>query len=272
MVPVSKLLLAPNPLVGCVFAAVWRDTRGVDLSDADRVSHFPASPLVSLTLVIHGELQVAAGDAPRCDVWVAAPGSFVMGPQNAPVTSWAAGEVTAVSIGFYHDAWLRLGGDPNFQEVPESLATALKALGSSDQPESGWSAFCAALSPVWAAIRPSDWLAATGIADWARAAVTRAILPPAGNSIRSIERRIRRLSGQSKRTLEFFATFEELHRLSRRQAGRSLAGLAQEAGYADQSHMGRAVRRASGFSPARLNAAIENEEPFWCYRLFGERF
>src|SRR5690554_6917071 len=69
LIPVSKLLLAPTPLVGCVFAAVWRDTRGVDLSDADRVSHFPASPLVSLTLVIHGELQVAAGDAPRCDVW-----------------------------------------------------------------------------------------------------------------------------------------------------------------------------------------------------------
>lgn len=272
MTPISKLLLAPTPLAGCVFAAIWRDTRGVELSDADRVSHFPASPLVSLTVIIYGELQVVAGDASQRGVWVAAPGAFVMGPQNSPVTSWAAGEVTAISIGFYHDAWRRLGGDPNFQEVPESLATALKALGCSDQPESGWSTSCLALSPVWAAIRPTNWSAATGIADWARASVTRATLSPAGSSIRSIERRIRRLSGQSKRTLAFFATFEELHRLSRRQAGSSLAGLAQEAGYSDQSHMGRAVRRASGFSPARLNAAIENEEPFWCYRLFGERF
>ena len=45
-----------------------------------------------------------------------------------------------------------------------------------------------------------------------------------------------------------------------------------EGGFADQSHMGRAVRRATGFSPARLNRMIESEESFWCYRLLGQRF
>ena len=48
--------------------------------------------------------------------------------------------------------------------------------------------------------------------------------------------------------------------------------LAGDAGYSDQSHMGRAVRRATGFSPARLNRMIESEESFWCYRLLGQRF
>jgi AraC-like DNA-binding protein len=52
----------------------------------------------------------------------------------------------------------------------------------------------------------------------------------------------------------------------------SAAGLTTEAAFSDQSHMGRAVRRATGFSPAHLNRVIATEEAFWCYRLLGERF
>ncbi len=63
-----------------------------------------------------------------------------------------------------------------------------------------------------------------------------------------------------------------LRHVAQNSAGGPLSEIAIDAGYADQSHMGRAVRRATGFSPARLNRAIENEEAFWCYRLFGERF
>ena len=55
-------------------------------------------------------------------------------------------------------------------------------------------------------------------------------------------------------------------------ADTDLASLATDAGYSDQSHMGRAVRGATGFSPAQLNRHIETEEAFWCYRLIGERF
>jgi hypothetical protein len=36
--------------------------------------------------------------------------------------------------------------------------------------------------------------------------------------------------------------------------------------------MGRAVKRATGFSPGQINRLIATEEPFWCYRLLGERF
>jgi len=50
------------------------------------------------------------------------------------------------------------------------------------------------------------------------------------------------------------------------------AELAAEAGFADQSHLGRALKRATGFSPVSLNRKIATEEPFWCYRLLGERF
>lgn len=45
-----------------------------------------------------------------------------------------------------------------------------------------------------------------------------------------------------------------------------------EAGFSDQSHVGRAVRRTTGFSPAKLNRLIQREEAFWCDRLLGEHF
>ena len=48
--------------------------------------------------------------------------------------------------------------------------------------------------------------------------------------------------------------------------------LAVEAGFADQSHMGRDLKRATGFSPVQLNQRILQNEAFWCYRLLGERF
>ena len=50
------------------------------------------------------------------------------------------------------------------------------------------------------------------------------------------------------------------------------AQIALDAHFSDQSHMGRAVKRATGFSPAHLNTLTETNEAFWCYRLLGERF
>ena len=93
-----------------------------------------------------------------------------------------------------------------------------------------------------------------------------------GKSTRSLERRIRRWTGQNQRALAFYAQVEELHKRIVRNGSSDLAGIAQEAGYADQSHMGRAVKRLTGFSPERLNQLIDSHESFWCYRLLGERF
>lgn len=274
MGPVSRLFLPPPALSGCVFAAVYRDTRGARLCDADRVNHFPASPLVSATRVSCGELRLL----PAGRDWSAGkdtrplPSLFVMGPQDAPVSSWAPADVTAVSVGIYHDAWLLLGGDADFARAPACLVDALDRHAAAQDPETGWRVFCHALSAVWSQRRPSSWHDATGIADWARAVVTRAALSGTGRSLRSVERRIKRTGGQTRRALDFYSAFENLQRFTQRNAGRTLADIAAETGYTDQSHMGRAVRRATGFSPARLNRAIETEEAFWCYRLLGERF
>lgn len=272
--PVSKLFLPPPVLAGCIFAAVYRDTRGAQLSERDRVNHFPASPLVSVTRVIHGALTVlpsSSGGGCAAPA-TTAPSLVVMGPQVMPVSSRSPGEVTAISVGLYHDAWLQLGGDPGFRYAPQSLVDALALFGDAADPEQGWHKICAGLEGTWEQKRPRGWQGTSGIADWAQAILTRAALAGPGRSLRSLERRLKRMSGQTRRSLDFYSAFENLHQVSSQGRDNPLADIALASGYSDQSHMGRSVRRATGFTPARLNQAIRTEEPFWCYRLLGERF
>ena len=272
MPPISKLFLPPTPLAGCVMAGLFRDTRGAGLSAKDRVNHFPASPLVSVTLVEHGQLHLIP---PGADWRVAeeqpeVPRLSAMAPQPGPVSSWAQGDVVALTLGVYPDAWQALGGEMSCAAVPKVFDAALDQFRRARDPDAGWQKLCAALNHAWSqrdtGHRPKS------LGSWAKSIATRAALSDAGRSIRSIERRIKRYSGQTRQTLEFFAAFEQLHARSLDAVGRPLAEIAMDAGYADQSHMGRAVRRATGFTPARLNKAIATEEPFWCYRLLGERY
>ena len=274
MLPISKLFLPPPALSGCMFAAIYRDTRGAKLSAPDRVSHFPASPLVSVTLVRHGALHLlgADGDWRRATETPALPKCAVMAPQNMPTSSWAPADVEAVSLGIYPDAWRSLGGDEGYADIPACLVTALECFQEATDTATGWQAFCNSLAPHWAQSRPMRWQRATDLTDWVKELITRAALSGAGQSLRSFERRMKRYSGQARRTLEFFSAMERLQEIAHQNAGAPLAEIAHQAGYADQSHMGRAVHRATGFSPARLNQAIQTDEAFWCYRLLGERF
>lgn len=266
--PISALHLPPPALAGCVMAAIWRDTRGAALSPADRVNHFPASPLVAVTWIAAGALHLIPPGAgwreaattpvqPRC---------FVTGPSAAPLSSWAPGPVAALTLAIYPEAWRALGGDAAFRDVPPPLAAAISLC------DKGWPAVAAALCTLWADQRQPAPAVATRLSDWVRATTTRAALSGPGQSLRSMERRIKRASGQTRRTLDFFCSVEAAHARSLQDDGASLAEVALDAGFSDQSHMGRAVRRVTGFSPARLNRAIATEESFWCYRLLGERF
>ncbi|MBV7379268.1 AraC family transcriptional regulator [Maritimibacter dapengensis] len=275
----AQLFLPPPALSGCVFAAIGRDTRGLNLRHADRFNHFPASPLCALNIVMQGETRmVASGTRPE-DAPVLARVTL-SGPQSAPVTSWSPGEVVALSIGLYPDAVARLTGvdvvalaDRTVTDVPAPLdRVALAVLGVAE-PAAGWLRAANALQALWAQERDARAEGATArIGDWARDVATRAALSGPGTSLRAIERRLKRLSGASRRTLDHFARIEALQARVTRDRDAPLAALAHDAGFSDQSHMGRALRRTTGFSPAQINRLIETEEPFWAYRLMGERF
>jgi AraC-like DNA-binding protein len=276
----AALLHPPAELAGCLFAGIWRDTRGLRLNDAERMNYFPASPLVALNIVIYGETRlvpVQADPAARQSAR-ALPPVTLAGPQSRPLTSWAPGPVTALAVGIYPEAYLRLTGqsahgitDQVIAEVPDPLFRIAQSVRDAASPERAWQALCNALVPLWQggeAAKPK----AHYLADWARGTIIRAALSGPGQSLRAAERRLKRWTGQTRQTLSFFADFEDLHRISRAEPDGNLAQIAHDAGYADQSHMGRSVRRATGFSPAKLNHLIATHEAFWCYRLLGERF
>ncbi|MBM1640385.1 AraC family transcriptional regulator [Sulfitobacter mediterraneus] len=274
--PISKLFLPPAGLADAVFAGILRDTRGCTLSDADRLNHFPASPLVSVSFVIEGGLRILPEG---CDVAVAhqlpeMDRLSLTPPQASPTTSWSDGPVYAISVGLFPDAWEGLSEEAQGGPVPAFLEAAIGGYAQGLPADAAWAQFCAVLMAERSKSRPSavGWSGGPWLSGWSRSLMHRAALAGPGRSLRAMERRIKRWSGQSRQTLAFHAAIDRLHQISVAEKDAPLAAIAVDAGFADQSHMGRAVRRATGFSPAKLNRMIETQEAFWCYRLLGERF
>lgn len=287
VLPETATLLFPRKnLAGCIYSAIVRDTRTAALGDLQRFNHFPASPLIALTVVLEGETRLtsASGGLAAARRACSLPPVTVSGPQNRPLTSWNPGPVLVVSIGLYPDAWMRLTGvlpeaiaDQTSPQAPQLFEAPVAAILEPGDMMARWRNFQDALEPLWRTARsrngPPVWDGAHSIGDWSRSLVAKSATSGAGRSLRSAERRLRRWAGHGKRALALYARIDDLHRISKSgEAAASLASIATEAGYADQSHMARAVRRTTGCSPARLNRLIDTEEAFWCYRLLGERF
>lgn len=283
MAQTSWLLLPRQSLAGCLFAAIVRDTRGCALSDVDRFNHFPASPLVALTIVIEGEIRLAQGDLAQYKSARALPPLTVAGPKSEPLTSWNPGPVFAISIGFYPDAWALLSGmdaaatsTKIICDIPEGLARIFEAGPPGEPIGALWERWCDELDPFWSSVReePGAPIAAqhSGIRDWVKSITAKAVLSGPGMSIRSAERRLRRWTGQNRQLLALHSQIENLHGVYVKNGAANLALTAADAGFSDQSHMGRQIRRVTGFSPGQLNRLIATQEAFWCYRLLGERF
>ena len=75
-------------------------------------------------------------------------------------------------------------------------------------------------------------------------------------SPRTLRRHCQEAFGYGPKTLDRILRFQRFLRLARRTEAPRLAGLAFEAGYADQAHLTREVRRLSSFSPAGILAQL----------------
>lgn len=272
----SQMVLPPKCLVSCIAGGIVRDTRQADLSDSDRLNYFPGSPLFTVTLTLEGRIHIGDGlvSLDQLRRQPAAPRRLFQPPRTAPHVSWNPGPLLALTLAFYPDAWRQLGGGPDGSPP----ACILPALAQLEHPplEPQWPAFWGTLQTLWSSARhtdpAADWPVTGRLRDWAMHMLGTLSATGVGHSMRTAQRHMRHWTGHNRKTLEFFARIEDLHRLRVSEPDASAAELAIDAGFADQSHMGRALKRATGFSPVALNQRIANDEAFWCYRLLGERF
>ena len=92
--------------------------------------------------------------------------------------------------------------------------------------------------------------------------------------MRQMERRIRVWTGQSMRSLysdaraeiAFFLAMDEAET---RDGQIDWIRVADEAGFTDQSHFCREVRRRTGCTPNELKRRVQEDESFWIYRIWA---
>jgi len=281
---VNRLWLPRLSLTACVRAVMSRNTLGVALTDAQRFTYLPATPLCTIGWSFAGCSELVKGDMPAS---MAHPREKLparitfSGPHTRPTVAWSPGPAHGMMLLLLPDAMHLLTG-------MDSSAWLNRVVDVRDVLPAAWVALCEAvpaapdddtrvrmlqdfLEPLWQAKRPKLALNAQRYQDWALGLAMRAAASASGRSLRQVERRIKRWAGQPMRELMGVGRAEKafFEAAAAWQEGRlSWADVATDGGYADQSHLCRAVRRITGFAPQDLHERIAEDEAFWAYRLW----
>jgi AraC-like DNA-binding protein len=283
--PCSILHLAPAGLQGAIVAILCRDTRGVVLSDAQRLTHFPASPRVCLSWFQGLDAGVVERTGGRT-VWRPFNSAVVVsGSQSKPTVCWAPGSGRSVMVCFVADAASAIFGI-DLSIVQDRIVPASELLGDAWQPflaallaaeddAASLAVLEAYLVPTWRALQGSSggWSSLREAGRyWIERLAWQAHEWRKTRSPRQVERRIKALSGRSLREWKFFVKAESLFFNVREQydAGGTLdwAAIASDEGFADQAHLNRAVKRSTGFAPGEFSQRFKEDESFWLYRLW----
>ncbi|MDN3543166.1 MAG: helix-turn-helix domain-containing protein [Roseateles asaccharophilus] len=276
---IARLIAPSLALSGCLYASMWRDTLAAGaLTDEQRSSHFPATPYCGMTWVLDGDgVQVLDDGSER-----RLPGrALVGGPRSRPAQFRSDAGTRCFMVAWLPDALHALtgldlaslvDGCESIESVlgPEwqTLSASLLAAPDEHACQARLEAF---LLPRWRALAQSQTAPPRRYRDWMENLALKAVAGGHGESLRQVERRIKRWSGQSLRALRSISRAEAAFHQARGdlEAGAVLwSALAQDAGYADQAHLCREIRRVSGFSPEELRRRIFSHEAFWAYRVW----
>jgi AraC-like DNA-binding protein len=279
-------------LSACVRASMVRNTLGATHTDAQRVNHFPATPLCSLSWWFSGSSQrlatspgaTAEGESGEPCERTPMPGRWVLcGPQTRPASSWCPGPVHAMMTLIMPDALHALTGlrvadlidrfvDASAVLPPDWLDMCQQVQDALDDAQR-LQVLEEFLEPRWQQCRPSQPLAKHRYSDWVAHLALRAAVSAPGRSLRQLERRIKQWSGLPLRELRVMGRSEEAFFATAALATQTTdkldwAQIAADTGYSDQSHMIRTTRRITGFTPEALGKGIQLQESFWPYRLW----
>lgn len=280
----SELWLPAGGLTACVRGVMARDTRGVVLGDHERFNHMPATPTCTLLWYLHGDCEVLAPGAaaslesPRVPIGR----TTLCGPFTQPVTSWNPGASHAFMVLLMPDALSGLTGI-------DTMALLNRAVAVDEVLDAEWQDFCAQVAaapddearlglvagfllPRWQRVGPQKTWRGHHINEWLQNLAVHSRTSGWGRSLRQVERRIKQWTGQTERSLQVLGRSEQAFfaAAAAEQSGQvQWSGIADEAGYADQSHFCREARRVTGFAPEEFRRRMKTDEGFWGYRLWA---
>lgn len=280
----SELWLPGLSLGGCVRGAMLRDTRHVTLAPEQRFSHYPATPLCTISWYLDGEIDMLEpGVAPTLDAPRRPMASRVVfsGPQTNPNVTWNHGPGHGLMLLLLPDAiqsltlidpreWINRHVDVA-DVLPASWGVMCDSVARAETDNARFSLIEGFLDPLWQAARPRQALSAQRYSDWIQGLALRAATSRVGRSLRQVERRILQWTGQPIRELRGFGRAERaFFDMMARDESMPVdwAGLAIDHQFSDQSHLCRTSQRITGFSPAALRKRIQTEEGFWPYRIW----
>jgi AraC-like DNA-binding protein len=287
----DRLYPAPPALQGVMAALIRRDTSRLVLADAQRLSHFPASPLVALSWY-HGldaGLVTAGGDSKDSKdspAWQPFGARVVLsGSQSRPLATWApttgrgymacfsadvAQALFGLDLAAIHDrfvpatAVLDAGWAPLFNDLLRAADDGATMAALEQHLTARWRAVKGEPSPLASVRRLGR--------HWVERLALKAHAWQRDVGPRHVERRIKSYSGRSLREWQSLVRTEGLFFAARDryEAGVPFnwADLAQEHGFADQAHMSRAARQITGFPPGEFAQRFIEDESFWVYRLW----
>lgn len=282
--PNAWLRLAPPALQGALVALVARDTSKLPLISAQRLSHFPASPLVTISWFRSLDVGlVERGESGPC--WRPFGAQVVIsGSQSHPTVSWAPATGRGYMACFAADAAQALF-ELDLAAIQDRFVPVDQVLG--DKWSTLWKALLASDDADVLSVLESHfagrWQTLQGRAStqpslrqlgrhWVERLAWQAQEWRRMHSPRHVERRIKSFSGRSLREWQALVRTEGLFFAARDryESGQPFdwAALAQDEGFADQAHMSRVAKRITGFSPSEFAQRFIEDESFWMYRLW----
>lgn len=272
----ATLHYAGSSLGDCVYLAIVRDTRDVQLSDAERFNYYPATPFPSVSWILEGQLHMVEGSGEDVStLGNPLPNVFFSGPTRSPSVSWSPGAVHALTVSFFPEALARLLDISVEQHVGSILPLEKVVSGGGldrlatvrfAQETNPFAQVQHVLNDLWGhepAKQPSD------VRSWL-ALLAKRMAASEATGRRSLQRLVKYWTGQSLRELQLYARVENAISHGARMSNEdclNFAAVAAECGFSDQSHLGREIRKVTGLPPAKLNELVEHNEAFWMYRL-----
>lgn len=275
--PATRLWKPPFRWAAHVYFYASRDTTGCGFVDDAADNHFPATPLIGLAWHLAGGTDlIRIGNQEVC---LEMPRQSVSGRHDAPIVCRNRGDLHLFTIAMYPDAFAAIFGvlpgtlanrviDAE-KDLPEPGAMLFRVIAAAPNDEARIVAFEDFLDRHTGNFRGSLWTAVTRASSRISVALLARMLSLGHRqALRVLQHNMGFGVGELKKQARREIAYEHFAAKAQDRGAVSIADIAADSGYADQSHLSRECRSVTGRSFGQLLADIETREADWLYRAF----